>query len=712
MKETIQSLCPEAGAKVIREFFELMDEDYFASFSAEDISTHIRMSCALAPNHPVETRVVPRTSGEFDIVIVGFDYLSEFSIFCGLLSAFGLDIRSGNIYSFARHGSSRASARKIVDVFSVCIKTGETFDEPKQREFERELQTLANLLATGLINEARERLNRFLTERIEKMSEPLSGLDSSIDIQFDNRISSEWTVMNARCEDAYGLLYAVSNALAMRGIYIHKVKVRSIGHRAMNEFFISDRWGRKIEDNREQETLRMAVAMIKQFTRFLPEAPDPAKAMRHFDQLLDSIAGAGETEPSDHLISFLAGSEGMNLLAHLLGSSDFLWDDFLAVHSRDLVPILKDLAATPAKESLRQALSQTLAQAPTFEEKKKALNQFKDSQLFLIDVKHLLDSHATLTDFSQELTRLAEVVLDEAAAICGQHLGSRSGSFTICGLGKFGGREMGYASDIELLFIQDGSDRTEYFESLAHHVVDFIEARRKGIFHIDMRLRPYGDAGAWASPFDEFAKYYSVNGEAAPFERQALIKLRWVAGDEALGRRVEAHRDRFTYSGAPWNWENALHLRRRQTLELVKPGQINAKYSPGGIVDIEYAVQYLQLLNGNEYPEVRLPNTLEALDKLRGLQIIREADYGVLHAAYVFLRNLIDGLRIVRGDASDLVLPDEHSEEFKSLARRLGYRKNDRQKDAALLAADIREWMKKVNDYFLARFSAESLPQP
>ena len=147
-----------------------------------------------------------------------------------------------------------------------------------------------------------------------------------------------------------------------------------------------------------------------------------------------------------------------------------------------------------------------------------------------------------------------------------------------------------------------------------------------------------------------------------------------------------------------------------QTLELVKPGQTNAKYSPGGIVDIEYAVQYLQLLNGNEYPEVRLPNTLEALDQLRRLQIIRESDYGVLHAAYLFLRNLIDALRIVRGDASDLVLPGEHSEEFKSLARRLGYRKNDRQKDAALLAADIREWMKKVNDYFLARFSAETLP--
>jgi glutamate-ammonia-ligase adenylyltransferase len=130
------------------------------------------------------------------------------------------------------------------------------------------------------------------------------------------------------------------------------------------------------------------------------------------------------------------------------------------------------------------------------------------------------------------------------------------------------------------------------------------------------------------------------------------------------------------------------------------------KYSPGGIVDVEYAVQYLQLLNGKEYPEVRFPNTLAALDRLRRLQIIREADYEILNRTYLFLRNLIDALRIVRGDASDLVLPDEASEEFKSLARRLGYRDEDRRDSAARLATDIRGSMKEVNEYFQTRFTA------
>ncbi len=708
-----------------------MDEDYFATFSPAEIAAHIRMSVGLDARRRLQVRMTPSSSGaEFKIVIVGFDYLAEFSIFCGLLSAFGLDIRAGDSYSFAKRGvapkrgAARPSPRKIVDVFTVRIKAGETFDEAKQKEFEAELQTLAQLLAEGSINQARERLYRFLTERIERMNQQLGGLNSPIAIHFYNQLSSEWTVMDALSEDAFGFLYAVSNALAMRGIYIHKVKIRSIGSEVMDQFFIADQWGRKIEDAREQERLRMAVAMIKQFTRFLPLAPDPAKAMRHFDQLLDKMA---EEQFPDHFLAFLADERGMNLLAELLGSSDFLWDDFLGIHFRDLLPVLEDIAKmqTPPrsdKDSLRRELRVRLESgSSTFDEMKKILNRFKDEQVFLIDVKHLLEPHGTLTDFSEALTDLAEVVIDEAAKICYQRMIETKGElrqpvgedgkafpYTMCGLGKFGGREMGYASDLELLFVHDGTGTTPFFETLARHVVDFIEARDKGIFHIDLRLRPFGDAGSWSVPFEQLTNYYRPNGQAAPLERQALIKLRWVAGDESLGRRVEAHRDSFTYSGAPWDWENALHLRGRQMRELVKHGEINVKYSAGGIIDIEYAVQYLQLLNGREHPEVRVPNTLEALDRLRRLQIIREPDYDVLHAAYVFLRNLIDALRIVRGDASDLVLPPQASDEFKSLGRRLGYRVQDRTEGAALLSADIRAHMKKVNDYFITRFGGKN----
>src|SRR6185295_5553198 len=194
-----------------------------------------------------------------------------------------------------------------------------------------------------------------------------------IDIQFNNDLSADWTVMEAHSEDAFAFLYAISNALAMQGVYIHKVKIRSVGHEAKDQFFIASRWGRKLEDPLEQERLRTTVAMIKQFTRFLPEAADPAKAMRHFDQFLDKMAA--EKFP-DRVMSFLARTEGMNLLAHLLGSSDYLWDEFLGVHFQDLLPWLERFAertqatAIGNKDLFRWELHSRLETASTFEEKK------------------------------------------------------------------------------------------------------------------------------------------------------------------------------------------------------------------------------------------------------------------------------------------------------------------------------------------------------
>ena len=102
---------------------------------------------------------------------------------------------------------------------------------------------------------------------------------------------------------------------------------------------------------------------------------------------------------------------------------------------------------------------------------------------------------------------------------------------------------MGYASDIEVLFAYDGDGRTdgleplsnsEYFEHLCQEIMRFIEAKEEGIFHLDVRLRPHGRKGLLACAQDELESYYSPSGLAAPLERQALIKLRWVAGSRAL----------------------------------------------------------------------------------------------------------------------------------------------------------------------------------
>src|SRR5262245_17469733 len=121
LKRTIELLCPEIDSGFMQDFFARMDEEYFTTFSPEEICKHMRMSRDLDPAHTVRCMITPRGEGEFDIVIVGFDYLSEFSLICGLMSAFGLDIQSGNIYSFAKSSMRKRSSNRIVDVFTVRL---------------------------------------------------------------------------------------------------------------------------------------------------------------------------------------------------------------------------------------------------------------------------------------------------------------------------------------------------------------------------------------------------------------------------------------------------------------------------------------------------------------------------------------------------------------------------------------------------------------
>jgi glutamate-ammonia-ligase adenylyltransferase len=255
-------------------------------------------------------------------------------------------------------------------------------------------------------------------------------------------------------------------------------------------------------------------------------------------------------------------------------------------------------------------------------------------------------------------------------------------TFALFGLGKLGGRELGYASDLEMLCVYSGQGQTsgpqqiavsQYAELLVQQLLELIVARRSGTFEIDLRLRPFGSKGPLATSLDAFREYYRHGGQAAPFERQALIKLRGVAGAPALRQAVETLRDAFVYSAEPFALENAVQLRQRQRHELVAPGAVDVKYSQGGLVDIEYTVQYLQLRHGATIPALRTPHTLTAMQALYQADIISATVYQTLHNAYVFLRHLIDALRLASGQAHDLVLPAADTDAFIFLARRMGY---------------------------------------
>jgi glutamate-ammonia-ligase adenylyltransferase len=121
-------------------------------------------------------------------------------------------------------------------------------------------------------------------------------------------------------------------------------------------------------------------------------------------------------------------------------------------------------------------------------------------------------------------------------------------------------------------------------------------------------------------------------------------------------------------------------------------------------VDVEYSAQYLQLQHGHDRPELRTPSTLEALERLRALRLLGEDDHRGLHDGYVFWRCMADGLRMVRGNARDLLLPEDGSQEMGSLARRLEYPGAGGREAGKALAADVARHRERVNRIFTARF--------
>ncbi len=732
--QDVQRLSPEVEPGLVDEFLARMGPAYVASQEPEQIALHVRMAASLDAEHRGSVHVAPAGRGRFDVVVVAYDYFAEFSVLCGLLASHGLGIEAGSVYTFSPESPAAAApaqrrrrqarsaitpTRKIVDIFRVVPR--DDGQSPDAGLLEQELHGLLALLAEGRTDEARESLNRRLVGSLSRSSAPFAGTLFPLEVQFDNEASASWTVMRVGGRDTPAFLYSLANALAIRRVYVHGVRIENQGDEVRDEFLIARAGGGRIEGEDEQQTLRLAVVLIKQFTHFLPWAPDPARALHHFDQFLDRVLASGA---SSETLRLLRGPEGLTLLARLFGSSDFLWEDFLRVHFENLAPILGEWKSRPLDGGgvLRARLSRRLSDKNSLEERVQALNEFKDEEMFLADMKRLLDPKLSLEEFSRALTDLAEAVLDAAFALARAPLAAEHGRprladgsecpVALLGLGKFGGREMGFASDLELLVVYGGPGATDeagfengqFFEKVVQGVSRVIQSRAEGIFHIDLRLRPHGNKGPMATPLEALAPYYRPGGDAHPFERQALIKLRRVGGDEALGRKVEALRDAYVYGPEPWDLDAALHLRERQIRELVAAGRFNVKYSPGALVDCEYSAQYLQILHGREKPALRTPSTREALDRLRQAGILSEEAHQHLSEAYLFWRQVADALRMVRGNARDLLLPEEGSFEYSFLARRLGYGEADWAAGAAALARDVARHRERVSAFFAGRF--------
>lgn len=684
-----------------------IEPGYHSVFTQDERQRHLELLSSLTPDQPVAIAARQlKTESEWQLIVVGYDGGGILSLICGLLFAGNWNIQEGRVFTNTdlepqpadENGKDRFPL--FLNFFKIEQESAETLiNHTYWEDYQVKLTELVLRLKGDEARNAQATVARLAALRVGRMSRESFQALSPVRCQIDNDSDPQNTILHIQSQDTHGFLYELTNALTLSRVNIVRMIINSEDDLVRDTLYITDRNGAKLQDGPHLHELTTAVLLVKHCMHLMPAAPNPEIAWLHLRDFLEQLfqlpgwyEQMGELEKPEHLES----------LTRILGVSDYLWQDFLRLHHDSVLPFVQNVEQFSQQKSariLRNELAGMLESAGCYQDKKVALNRFKDRETFRTDMRHMLGYIPEFGRFSEELTTVCEAVLEAALEITRTELSEKYGypidqtneqpcPFTILALGKCGGRELGFASDIELMFLYEGNGKTQgarvirevfFFERLIKKFRDLIVARREGIFELDFRLRPYGSAGSLAVSVDAFRKYFAPDGPAWPFERQSLVKLRPVAGDRSLAQKIIAIRDQLIYCGQPFD-TTAMHgMREKQIMQLVDAGSINVKLSPGGLVDIEYLVQGLQIAHGERISAIRVPNTLEALSKLKNARILSEREADDLIEAYQFLRRVIDALRMVRGNARDLAIPPTDTDEFEFLARRLDFAEDPEQ---------------------------------
>jgi [glutamine synthetase] adenylyltransferase / [glutamine synthetase]-adenylyl-L-tyrosine phosphorylase len=392
--------------------------------------------------------------------------------------------------------------------------------------------------------------------------------------------------------------------------------------------------------------------------RALGEAPDPELARI-------AVARMGDRAEARE---FLARPEIIPAAARLLGFSIAASDFFLA-HPEELES-LADLGARTHAELVAESEGDvgTLGL-------RAGLRRFRRRASYRVAARDL--GGAEVDDVMAELSAVAEACLELAAKeACAGLPGG--GDLAVIGMGKLGGAELNYSSDVDVLFVHGGAggNAHERASSAAATVIAVLtEPTAEGIaLRVDPNLRPEGRSGPLSRSLASMAEYYARY--AATWERQALLKARPVAGDPALGSRFLEVVEPLVYPDVlPASAIEDIRSSKARIEDQVRSlgkESVEVKRGRGGIRDVEFAVQLLQLVHGRRHPRLRDPNTLRALAALADEGFVRPADAEVLANSYRFLRRLEHRLQMVR-DTQTHELPEDRRA-FGPLARSMGLR--------------------------------------
>jgi glutamate-ammonia-ligase adenylyltransferase len=482
----------------------------------------------------------------------------------------------------------------------------------------------------------------------------------------------------------------------------------------------------------EPRTRLLLAKILGEMLSSLAGTADPDQGLNHWERFLQ--AGLNRSQ----LLGYLGDNPRMNhLLSTIFGNSPSMAQTLI----RD--PLLvywlaeeQALTRRPSREMLAASLRMMLANVKAAELQLDALRRFRRRETLRIGLRDMLrledvpETTAALTDLACVLIQAAYEIAD--AGLREQygrpmHKDSRGRAvdtgFAVIAMGKLGGGELNFSSDVDVLFVYASENGTtapagragatesgraisneEYFERLARAVTKALaDVTQEGhVFRVDLRLRAEGTSGQLARSLDRYEQYYRKRGEQ--WERMALLKAWPVAGDPSVGRAFLNRIDSFVFDRA--GSEPAAVIAQVKAVKdmidakMAGRGQErrNVKLGRGGIREIEFIVQAAQILHGGALPDLRDRSTMGALERLARHKFLSSGDKAALEKAYVFLRDVEHKLQMVH-DLQTHALP-ESPDELARCAIRLGYRAEDRRSAGREFLSDHRRHTANVHRIF------------
>jgi [glutamine synthetase] adenylyltransferase / [glutamine synthetase]-adenylyl-L-tyrosine phosphorylase len=432
--------------------------------------------------------------------------------------------------------------------------------------------------------------------------------------------------------------------------------------------------------------LELVARLAEQLDLILPKCADAGMALANLERFMAAVPRIEAA-----LVHLAGNPRATEILLQVFSTSQYLSEAL--IRDPGLLDWLQSGPERPDRPALVAALETTLTDCAGEDEAKLALRRFRQRQTLRIGYNDIVRGFP-LEMITQDLSDLADACVEAAVGVAWSRARARFGNpmtsrgevarFVVLGLGKLGGRELNYSSDIDLVFLYDDDglatgpkviSNAELFARIGTEIVRLLaDHTALGIaYRVDMRLRPDGEQGALARPLDATLGYYVTRGRT--WERQALIKCRPVAGDLALGQTFcEAIRPFIyrRYLGAAEIAEiKALKRRIEQRTVTAGTADFEVKTGKGGIRDVEFVVQFLQLLHGGEWPDVRDANTLQAIARLEQVGCLSAEERHIMDDTYRFLRRLEHRLQIVF-DRQTHEMP-RGPEALRTLALRMGY---------------------------------------